>query len=83
MLNYAGIKSDLLPLIFDLSKAKQGCYMPGSRIPILSPKFLIDSKPDYVLILPWNIAEEIRKENSILEKNGSRFMTAIPKLEIL
>jgi len=83
LLNYAGIKSDLLPLIFDLSKAKQGCYMPGSRIPILSPKFLIDSKPDYVLILPWNIAEEIRKENSFLEKNGSRFMTAIPKLEIL
>ena len=57
--------------------------MPGSHIPILSPKFLIDSKPDYVLILPWNISEEVIKENSILEKNGIQFMTAIPKLEIL
>ena len=83
LLNYAGITTDLLPFIFDLAKAKQGCFMPGSHIPILSPKYLVETKPDYVLILPWNIAAEVRKQNTMLEKNGIQFMTAVPKLEIL
>jgi len=83
LLNYAGIKTDLLPFVFDLAKAKQGCFMPGSHIPILSPEYLIESKPDYILILPWNIAAEVRKQNSTLEKNGLKFITAVPSLTIL
>ena len=83
LLNYAGIKTDLLPFVFDAAPAKQGYFMPGSHIPISSPKYLADAKPDYVLILPWNIAPEIRKQNVILEKKGVRFMIAVPDLKIL
>jgi len=83
LLNYAGIKTDLLPFVFDAAPAKQGFFMPGSHIPISSPKYLAAAKPDYVLILPWNIAPEIRKQNEILEKKGVRFMIAVPDLKIL
>jgi len=57
--------------------------MPGSRIPIFSPNNIIEAKPDYVLILPWNIADEIIAQNSDLIKNGTKFFVAIPKLKIL
>jgi hypothetical protein len=83
LLNYCGIKEDLLQVIFDMAPSKQGCFMPGSRIPILAPKHLIDTKPDYVLILPWNISDEIKAQNKILEKNGTKFVIAVPKLKIL
>jgi ABC-type Fe3+-hydroxamate transport system substrate-binding protein len=83
LLNYCGIKEDLLPSVFDAAPSKQGCFMPGSHIPILSPKFIIETKPDYVLILPWNIADEIKMQNIVLEKNGTQFLTAVPALKIL
>ena len=57
--------------------------MPGSHIPIMSPKFLLETKPDFLLILPWNIAEEVRLQNNSLIKKGVKFLTAIPKLKIL
>jgi len=82
LLNYAGIKSDLLPFICDAAPSKQAKYMPGSHIPILSPSVLDDEKLDFVLILPWNIAAEIRSNLSALKKNGVQFVTPIPHLAI-
>jgi len=83
LLNFAGVKPGLLPFISDAAAAKQGKFMPGSHIPILPPSALMQDTPDYVLILPWNIAAEVRRQNSELKKRGARFVTAIPKLEIL
>jgi SAM-dependent methyltransferase len=83
LLNYAGINEELLPVVFDLATSKQGFFLPGSHIPILSPQYIIQTKPDFVLILPWNIAEEIIIENSILKKNGVQFVIAVPKLKVL
>lgn len=82
LLNYAGVKPDLLPFVCDAAKAKQGQFMPGSHIPILPPEKLAEVKPDYVLILPWNIAEEVRVQNSDLAKSGTKFVTAVPELHI-
>jgi len=83
LLNYAGVKTDLLPFVCDAAAAKQGKYMPGSHIPILPPSALAQESPDYVLILPWNIAAEVRQENAELAERGARFVTVVPKLEVL
>jgi SAM-dependent methyltransferase len=83
LLNYAGVKPDLLQFIYDGATAKQGCFMPGSHIPILPPKNIMQSKPDYLLILPWNITKEIRKQNTTLKKKGVKFVIAIPSLKVL
>jgi SAM-dependent methyltransferase len=83
LLNYAGIKSDLLPYVCDAAEAKQRKYLPGSHIPILSPSVMIESAPDYVLILPWNIVDEVRRQNAKLASEGVRFVTAVPYLKIL
>ncbi len=82
LLNYAGVKPDLLPFVCDAAVAKQGKYMPGSHIPIHAPAELARQRPDYVLILPWNIAAEVRQQNAALAKAGTRFVTAVPQLEI-
>lgn len=82
LLNYGGIKPDLLPFVCDAAPAKQGKYMPGSRIPILPPAALAERHPDYVVILPWNIAAEVRQQNASLAALGTRFVTAVPDLEI-
>jgi len=83
LLNYAGIRPDLVPFVVDKNPAKQGKYLPGSRIPILAPDILGDKRPDYLVILPWNIADEIKQQNEGLAKNGTRFVTAVPSLEII
>lgn len=83
LLNYAGVKPDLLPFVCDAAEAKQGKYMPGSHIPILPPSVLAQEAPDFVLILPWNIADEVRQQNAELKERGARFVTAIPRLELL
>ncbi len=82
LLNYAGVKSDLLPFVCDAASAKQGKFMPGSHIPIVPPAELTERRPDYLLILPWNIAAEIKKENAGLAERGTKFVTAVPMLEI-
>lgn len=82
LLNYAGIKPDLLPFVCDAAPAKQGKFMPGSHIPILSPSVLEEQRPDYVVILPWNIAHEVRAQLTSLAAHGVRFVTAVPELEI-
>ena len=83
LLNYAGVKPDLLPFVCDAAPAKQGKYMPGSHIPILPPSALAAGAPDYVLILPWNIAAEVKQQNATLAAQGTIFVTAVPKLHLL
>jgi hypothetical protein len=83
LLNYAGVKPDLLPFVCDAASAKQGKFMPGSHIPILPPEVLMERRPDYLLILPWNIAAEIKKGNASLAERGTKFVTAVPMLEIV
>ena len=83
LLNYAGVKPDLLPIVCDASIAKQGKYMPGSHIPIHSPKILATVCPDYIIILPWNISEEIKKQLSHIVNKNCRFVKAVPCLEVL
>lgn len=82
LLNYAGVKPDLLPFVCDAAAAKQGKFMPGSHIPILSPSALPEQRPDYLVILPWNIAAEVKRQNAGLAELGTKFVTAIPKLEV-
>jgi len=83
LLNYAGVKPDLLPFVCDAAAAKQGKYLPGSHIPILPPAALQDDVPDVVLILPWNIAAEVRGQLADLAPRGVRLATAVPELRIL
>jgi SAM-dependent methyltransferase len=83
LLNYAGVKPDLLPFVCDAAAAKQGKFMPGSHIPILAPAVLAEQRPDYLVILPWNIAAEVKQQNARLAELGTKFVSAVPKLEIL
>jgi hypothetical protein len=83
LLNYAGVKPDLLPFVCDAAPAKQGKYLPGSHIPILEPRVLAERRPDYVLILPWNIAAEVREQNQYLAEQGTKFVVAVPELRVL
>lgn len=83
LLNYAGIKPDLLPVVFDAAPSKQGKFMPGSHIPIVSQKELAKANPDYVLILPWNISKEVRYENAKFVKDGVKFVTTMKHLSVL
>ncbi len=82
LLNYAGVKPDLLPFVGDAAAAKQGKFMPGSHIPILPPAALSEYRPDYLVILPWNIAAEVRQQNARLAELSMKFVTAVPKLEV-
>jgi hypothetical protein len=81
LLNYAGVKPDLLPFVCDAALAKQNKFMPGSHIPIVNPQAIIDSKPDYILILPWNIADEVISQSPAGHHN-TQFVTAVPELRI-
>jgi hypothetical protein len=83
LLNYAGIKKDLLPFVCDAAIAKQNKYLPGSHIPIISPSELTKITLDYLLILPWNIAEEVKSQNASLTKKGTKFVTVVPELRIV
>ena len=83
LLNYAGVKPDLLPFICDAAVPKQGKLMPGSHIPIVAPVMLRDIRVDYLVILPWNIATEVKQQNAGLAKYGTQFVTVVPLLEIL
>jgi SAM-dependent methyltransferase len=82
LLNYAGVKSDLLAYVCDAALSKQGKFMPGSHIPILPPQTINNASPDYVLILPWNIAEEVKMQHHSIRKHGGKFVTAVPELRI-
>jgi SAM-dependent methyltransferase len=72
-----------LPMVADLSHAKQGKYLPGSHIPIVSPEQLAAARPDYVVVLPWNLIDEITAQLAPMSANGSRFVVAIPETRIV
>lgn len=82
LLNYAGVKPDLLPFVCDAAPSKQGKYLPGSHIPIVSPDVLRQRKPDVVLILPWNIAEEVVTDHRYVLGWQGRFGVAIPGMQV-
>lgn len=82
LMNFAALGADLIQYVVDKNPAKQGKFMPGSRIPILSPEALAAQRPDYLVILPWNIADEVKQQNAALAALGTQFATAVPKLEI-
>lgn len=82
LLNYAGIRPDLLPYVCDAAAAKQGKYLPGSHVPILPPAALRERRPDYVIILPWNIADEVQQQNAFIREWGGRFVVSVPTLEV-
>ncbi|MBB5390101.1 MULTISPECIES: class I SAM-dependent methyltransferase [unclassified Herbaspirillum] len=82
LLNYSGVHPDLLPLVADAAPSKQGKYMPGSHIPIVSPARLLQDKPDVVLILPWNIKDEVARQLAEIRGWGGHFAIAVPQLQV-
>ena len=75
LLNYAGIKPDLIPYVCDAALSKQGKFLPGSRIPIVPPETLKKERPDLIIILPWNIAGEIMQQHAYIYEWGGQFIT--------
>jgi len=82
LLNFAGIKPDMLPMVCDVAASKQGKLMPGSHIPIMAPEALDSFQPDYILVLPWNLIGEVRQQLGAHADRGCRLVTAVPRLEI-
>lgn len=82
LMNYAGIRPDLVAFVADRNPAKQGKHMPGSRIPIVAEQHLLDARPDYVVILPWNLKAEVTQQLAAVRAWGGRFVTAVPQLEV-
>jgi hypothetical protein len=82
LLNYAGIKPDLLPYVCDAAPSKQGKYLPGTHIPIEHPDVLRERKPDIVLILPWNIQAEVTQQMAHIRDWGGKFAVAIPDIKV-
>lgn len=83
LINYAGIKHDLIDFVCDAAPSKQRKFMPGSHIPILAPTELAKRKPDWVIILPWNIAEEVIQQQQQVRSWGGKFVIAVPELKVL
>ena len=83
LLNYAGIKSDLLLCVIDKNIEKQNKFMPGSHIVIRDESFIKKIQPDYILILPWNIADEIIDQLKYVKNWDAKFVRAVPSLEII
>jgi hypothetical protein len=82
LLNYCGIKSDLIEFVADANPHKQNKYLPASHIPVLNEQRLKEVKPDYVIILPWNLKKEITSQLEYIRDWGGKFVVAIPELEI-
>ena len=82
-MNYAGVRPDLVAFVVDRNPAKQGKYMPGSRIPIVDEAGLQTARPDYVVILPWNLKTELMEQLDYIRDWGGQFVTAVPRLELL
>lgn len=82
LMNYAGVRPDLISFVVDRNPAKQGKFMPGSRIPILSEDHIHRVQPGYIVILPWNLKAEIIAQTSYARSWGTQFVTAVPELSI-
>ena len=83
LLNFAGVRPDLLRYVCDAAPSKIGKYLPGSHIPILPPSHLREDWPDVVLILPWNIRDEVSAQLAFVREWGGRFATAVPALSVV
>jgi hypothetical protein len=83
LLNHCGIRSDLLPYTVDLNPYKHGRFTPGTRIPVLPPSQIEADKPDYVLVLPWNLRTEISAQLAYVASWGGKLVFPIPHLEIV
>lgn len=83
LLNYCGIKRDFIDYTVDKNPYKQGCYLPGSHIPIESPDKIKETKPDYLFILPWNIKGEIMEEMRFISDWGGKFVIPIPNIQVI
>ena len=83
LLNYCGIKKDLISFVIDKSPHKQGKFLPANHIPIVSENLLREEKPDFIVILPWNIKDEIMTQLSYITEWKGKFVVAIPNLEVL
>jgi 2-polyprenyl-3-methyl-5-hydroxy-6-metoxy-1,4-benzoquinol methylase len=83
LLNYCGIRTDFLDYTCDRSPHKQGLFLPGTHIPIYAPEQIKVTKPDYVLILPWNLKDEIQEQLSYIREWGGQFIVPIPEVEVL
>lgn len=82
LLNFAGVRADLLPYVVDRNPAKQGRWLPGSRIPVVDAAHLDAARPDYVVILPWNLRDEVARQLAHVRGWGGRFVTAVPTLQV-
>jgi SAM-dependent methyltransferase len=82
LMNYAGVRPDLLAFVVDRNPAKQGRYMPGSRIPIVDEAHLAQARPDRIVILPWNLKHEVMDQLAYARAWGAKFVTAVPQLEV-
>ncbi len=82
LLNFAGVRPDLLPYVADLNPAKQGRFMPGSRVPIVAEERLRQHQPSRIVILPWNLKDEVMQQLEYARAWGARFVTAVPRLEV-
>jgi len=83
LLNYCGIREDFLDYTVDRNPYKQGKYTPGTRIPICDPSRISETKPDYILILPWNLKDEISQQMSFVREWGCQFVVPIPEVQII
>jgi hypothetical protein len=82
LLNYCGIRTDFLDYTVDRNPHKQGNFLPGTRIPILAPERIFETRPDYLLILPWNLADEIAAQMAGIAAWGGRFVVPIPEVRV-
>ena len=83
LLNYCGIRTDFVDYAVDANEFKQGRYTPGTHIPIYHPSRMRETKPDFVLILPWNIRDEVTSQHSYIREWGGRFVVPIPETMVL
>jgi hypothetical protein len=81
LLNFCGIREDFVEFVADRSPHKQGLFLPGTHLPVVAPDAIRDSKPDYVLILPWNLRAEVAEQMSYIREWGGRFVVPIPEVE--
>lgn len=82
LLNYAGVRGDLLTWVADANPHKQGKYLPGSRIPIVEPARIAAERPDYVLLLPWNLRDEVAQQLAYIDEWGGKLVIAVPHMQI-
>jgi hypothetical protein len=83
LLNYCGIRTDFVDYTVDRSPHKQNNLLPGSRIPVYAPEKIFETKPDYILILPWNLKDEIMDQMAGVRKWGAKFVVPIPRAQVL